>query len=224
MVGKVGGQEAFLDPAGYAKLGLPAAILPQTVGVDRSFGLAMHPRTAPCCAACCARRAPATRANTNGFVIPARSENDTSNNPHNPTYGIARAGANGEFVATIGTQNSDSGGNSRAPDSMIVADLRPTKVSNRTEAMGLIGGGASGFPDGRVAQAASVLSMLKLGRIDEQQATKDLVQCGYDKTAAALNTMVIGGGSRPERRPDPAGHLPGRGAHATATSARRRPR
>ncbi len=30
----------------------------------------------------------ATRANVNGVVIPARSENDTSNNPHNPLYGI----------------------------------------------------------------------------------------------------------------------------------------
>jgi hypothetical protein len=189
MVGRVGGQEVFLDPAGYAKLGLPAAILPQTVGVDRTFGLAMHPRSA-LLRGMLRKTSAATRANTNGCVIPARSENDTSNNPHNPTYGIARAGANGEFVATIGTQASESGGNSQAPASMITADLRPTKVSNRTEAMGLIGGGASGFPDGRVAQAAAVLSMLKLGRIDEQQATEQLVQCGYDKTAAALNTLI----------------------------------
>ena len=104
MVGKVGGQEVFLDPAGYAKLGLPAAILPQTLGVDRTFGLAMHPRSA-LLRGMLRKTSAATRANTNGFVIPARSENDTQNNPHNPTYGIARAGANGEFVATIGTQN-----------------------------------------------------------------------------------------------------------------------
>ena len=51
----------------------------------------------------------ATQANVNGCVIPARSENDTGNNPHNPVYGIARAGANGEFIATIGTRNSESG-------------------------------------------------------------------------------------------------------------------
>jgi hypothetical protein len=123
-------------------------------------------------------------------VIPARSENDTSNNPHNPTYGIARAGANGEFVATIGSRNSESGGNSEAPQSMIAANLRPTKVSTRAEAMGLVGGGPAGFPDGRVAEAAAVISALKLGRITEQQATKDLVQCGYDKTTAALNTLI----------------------------------
>jgi len=131
-----------------------------------------------------------TRANTNGCVIPARSENDTSNNPHNPTYGIARAGANGEFVATIGSRNSESGGNSVAPPSMITADLRPTKVSTPAEAIGLAGGGGGGFPDARVAEAAAVISALKLGRITEQQATEDLVQCGFDKTRAALSTLI----------------------------------
>jgi len=189
MVGKMGGQDVFLDAAGYAKLGLPPAIIPQTVGVDRSFGLAMHPNSA-LLRGMLSKTAAGTRANTNGCVIPARSENDTSNNPHNPTYGIARAGANGEFVATIGTTNSESGGNSVAPQTMISANFRPTKVSNRTEAMGLIGGGASGFPDRRVAEAAAVISQLKLGRITEQQATEDLVKCGYDKTTAAFSTLI----------------------------------
>jgi hypothetical protein len=189
MVGRMGGQEMFLDAAGYAKLGLPPAILPQTVGVNRTFGLAFHPNSA-LLRGMLNKTSAATRANTNGVVIPARSENDTGNNPHNPTYGIARAGANGEFVATIGSRNSDSGGNSAAPQSMITADLRPTKVSTRAEAMGLVGGGGGGFPDARVAEAAGVISALKLGRITEAQATKDLVQCGFDKTTAALNTLI----------------------------------
>ncbi len=190
IVGKAGGQEIFLDPAGYAKLGLPPAILPQTVGVDRTFGLAMHPNSA-LLRGMLRKTSAATRANTNGVVIPARSENDTANNPHNPTYGIARAGANGEFVATIGTTNSASGGNSVAPASMIQASLRPTKVSTRTEAIGLIGGGAAGFPDKRVAEAAAVISQLKLAKITEQQATEDLVKCGFDKTTAAFSTLVV---------------------------------
>ncbi|MFW2405542.1 MAG: hypothetical protein ACN4GT_12305, partial [Gammaproteobacteria bacterium] len=190
MVGGVGGQEDFLTAAGYAKLGLPDAIIPQNVGVDRSFGLAMHPNSA-LLRGMLSKTSAATRANTNGCVIPARSENDTGNNPHNPVYGIARAGANGEFVATIGTRSSESGGRSRAPDSMLQADLRPTKVSNRNEAIGL-GGGESGddFPNGRVAEAAAILSNLKLGKINEGQATEDLVQCGYDKTTATFNTLV----------------------------------
>lgn len=190
MVGGMGGQEDFLNANGYAKLGLPEAIIPQNVGVDRSFGLAMHPNSA-LLRGMMDKTDPTTRANVNGAVIPARSENDTGNNPHNPIYGIARAGANGEFVATIGSRNSESGGRSDAPGSMIQADLRPVKVSNRNEAIGL-GGGANenGFPDGRVAEASAILSALKLGRIDELQATEALVQCGYDKTAATFNTVV----------------------------------
>jgi hypothetical protein len=190
IVGGAGGQEDFLDARGYAKLGLPDAIIPQNVGVDRSFGVAMHPNSA-LLRGMLDKTSAAIRANTNGVVIPARSENDTGNNPHNPVYGIARAGANGEFVATIGTRNSESGGRSRAPNSMIQSELRPVKISTPNEAVGL-GGGASddGFPKGRVAEASAIISALKLGKIDEQQATKELVQCGYDKATATFSTVV----------------------------------
>ena len=191
IVGGVGGQEDFISAAGYARLGLPEAIIPQNVGVDRSFGVAMHPNSA-LLRGMLDKTSAATRANVNGTVIPARSENDTDNNPHNPVYGIARAGASGEFAATIGTRNSESGGRSEAPQSMIDASLRPTRISNRNEAIGLGGGGGSvdGFPDGRVAEAAAVISALKLGQISELQATKELVQCGFDKAAATFNTAV----------------------------------
>ena len=200
MVGGMGGQEDFLSEDGYAKLGLPIDIIPQTVGVDRSFGFAMHPNSALLRGMLDKTNA-ATRANVNGCVIPARSENDTGNNPHNPVYGIARAGANGEFAATIGSDNSESGGNSRAPDSMIVPEFRPVRVSNRNEAIGLGGGEDNGFPDDRVSSAAAIISALKLGVIDEQQATKELLQCGYDKTEATFNTLVTPQDLDPEADP-----------------------
>ncbi|MEM1260913.1 MAG: hypothetical protein AAGH76_00810 [Pseudomonadota bacterium] len=201
MVGGMGGQEDFLTADGYAKLGLPEAIIPQNVGVDRTFGLAFHPNSAML-RGLLDKTSAGTRTNVNGIVIPARSENDTGNNPHNPIYGIARAGANGQFVATIGSRNSESGGKSRAPDSMIQADLRPTKVSNRNEALGLAGGNVDdGFPNGRVSQAASVISALKLGQIDEEQATKELVQCGFDKSAATFNTVIGADDLDPEADP-----------------------
>ncbi len=189
IVGGMGGQEDFLDPDGYAKLGLPNAIIPQNVGVDRSFGVAMHPNSA-LLRGMLDKTNVATRGNTNGMVIPARSENDTRDNPHNPIYGIARAGANGEFAATIGTRNSESGGRSEAPGSMIQSELRPVRVRNRNDAIGLGGGPDTGFPDDRVAEASAIISALKLGKINEQQATKDLLQCGYDKTTATHNTLV----------------------------------
>lgn len=201
IVGGVGGQEDFLNANGYAKLGLPEAILPQTVGIDRSFGLAMHPDSA-LLRGLLDKTSAGTRANTNGVVIPARSENDTDNNPHNPVYGIARAGANGEFVATMGTRNSESGGRSEAPGSMILAEYRPTKISRPSEAIGLVGDDAGdGFPNGRVAQAVSIISALKLGQINELQATEELVQCGYDKAVATLNTTIAPQDLDPEADP-----------------------
>jgi hypothetical protein len=83
--------------------------------------------------------AAAIAAATNGAVIPARSENDTSNNPHNPLYGIQRAGAEGSILTLIGSQNSDSGGNSMAPAMMINAEFRPTKVDRPSDVTGLVG-------------------------------------------------------------------------------------
>ncbi len=202
IVGGPGGQEDFLSAAGYAKLGLPQAILPQTVGVDRTFGLAMHPNSA-LLRGMLDKTSAATRANTNGCVIPARSENDTGNNQHNPIYGISRAGANGEFAVSIGTRNSTSGGRSDAPSTMIQAELRPTRVRNRNDAMGLAGGGNDdGFPDGRVAAASAVLTALKLGQITEGEATKELVQCGFDKTTATFNTPISASDLDPEADAD----------------------
>ena len=198
MVGGMGGQEDFLSAAGYAKLGLPQEIIPQNVGVDRSFGIAMHPNSA-LLRGMLDKTSAATRANTNGVVIPARSENDTGNNPHNPVYGIAHAGANGEFAVSVGTRSSESGGNSAAPGAMVQADLRPTRVRNRNDALGLAGGITDdGFPNGRVAAASAVLTALKLGQITEADATKELVQCGFDKSTATFNTTVSAADLDPE--------------------------
>lgn len=199
MVGSQG-QEDFLSAEGYARLGLPEEIIPQNVGVDRSFGLAMHPNSA-LLRGMMDKTSAATRAGTNGVIIPARSENDTGNNPHNPVYGVAMAGANGEFAATIGTRNSESGGRSRAPDYMIDPTLQPTRVSNRNEAIGLGGGDDDNFPSARVALASSIISELKLGRITVEQATRELVQCGYDKTSATFNTPITSADLDPNADP-----------------------
>lgn len=200
MVGGMGGQEDFLSASGYAKLGLPEAIIPQNVGVDRTFGVAMHPNSA-LLRGMLDKTSAATRANTNGCVIPARSENDTGNNPHNPIYGIARAGANGEFAVSVGTRNSDSGGRSTVPNAMVQADLRPTRVRNRNDAIGLGGGDDDTTPNDRIAAASAVLTALKLNQIDEAEAVEELVQCGFDKTTATFDTPVLSSDLDPEVDP-----------------------
>ena len=74
----------------------------------------------------------------NGAVIPARSDNDTGNNPHNPLYGIARAGADGSILTLAGTENSASGGNSTLPAMMMDPELRPTKVDRPGDVVSLV--------------------------------------------------------------------------------------
>ena len=70
--------------------------------------------------------------------IAARSENDTGNNPHNPMYGINRIGADGQLLTLIGSQNTDSGGNSMAPIAMVNPAARPTKVDRASDVTGLV--------------------------------------------------------------------------------------
>lgn len=197
MVGGVNGQENFLPDDAYETLGLPSAISPSAVGVDRQFGIAFHPNSAML-RGMLDKTSAGTRANVNGTVIPARSENDTGNNPHNPIYGIARAGANGEFVVSTGTRNSETGGRSDAPEYMKSAELSPTRVSNRNEAIGLSGGEADGFPSGSVAQANAILTQLKLGQITEAVATEELIQCGYDKSLETFNSPILPSDLDPE--------------------------
>src|SRR5690606_30743640 len=125
LVGKQGGQFDLLSTAGYRKLGLPGDMVPGVPEAtptptsngdhtDTSLGLAFHSDSA-FLRGMQASMSPTTAARVNGAVIPARSENDTGNNPHNPLYAIQRAGADGEILTLCGSRPTDSGGNSLAP-------------------------------------------------------------------------------------------------------------
>lgn len=131
-------------------------------------------------------------ANINGAVIPARSENDTGNNPHNPMYGINRAGANGSLLPLIGSRSSDSGGNSMAPASLINPEVRPTKVDRPSDVSGLVDvGDLVGLLDQSdtvaVMESMYRISNAKLGAVDtgsvRDTVLKDLMRCGYVKSA-----------------------------------------
>ena len=198
LVGGPGGQLDFLSVAGYSKLGLPGNMLPAsnpqngtTSFIDRSLGLAFHSDSA-FLRGIAERVSAATAANVNGTVIPARSENDTGNNPHNPMYGIHTAGANGSLLTLIGSRSSDSGGNSMAPLAMIDTSVRPTKVDRPSDVTGLVD---VGDLVGLLAQSDAVavmeaiarLSDRKLGRVNTRissdEVVKELVRCGYVKAA-----------------------------------------
>jgi hypothetical protein len=217
LMGREGGQLDFLTTAGYSKLGLPGNMTPNLpTFTDTTFGLAFHTDSAFLRGMKQRATTPATATNTNGTIIAARSENDTGNNPHNPMYGVFKAGADGQLLTLIGSQSSDSGGNSMAPASMIDLAVRPTKVDRASDVTGLVDTGELGTlftnPQDAVSvlESMAVLSDRKLAAVNTKipardAAIKKFSQCGYVKSAylaeafgspAALNpsldTRIVG--------------------------------
>ncbi len=198
LVGGPGGQEDFLSTAGYNKLGLPGDRIPSILNpntglndfINRDLGLAFHSESAML--AGITEKVNMASGFINGAVIPARSDNDTGNNPHNPMYGIFRAGADGELLTLIGSRSSDSGGNSMSPGSMIDLSARPTKVDRVSDVTGLVDTGQLvGLLDQSdavaVMESIQRISDMKLNRVDTlvtaDDVLKDLVSCGYVKAA-----------------------------------------
>jgi hypothetical protein len=207
LVGQEGGQLDFLSTQGYSKQGLPGDMLPNnatTNFVNTELGLAFHSDSA-FLRGILSKTTPTTRARVNGAVIPARSENDTGNNPHNPMYGIAKAGpsnlgAKGELLTLIGSQNSDSGGNSMAPSMLMDPALRPTKVDRRTDVVGLVDTGEVATilsPTDTVAVLETMvrISAQKLNKVStnlaiaEDSDAEKRFRCSYVKTADTVETF-----------------------------------
>jgi hypothetical protein len=145
LVGGPGGQLDFLSVAGYNKLGLPGTMVPNSSAtgsfVDSTFGLRFHSDSAHLRGMKSVVKTPSAMANTTGTVIPALSQNDTSDNPHNPMYGIYQVGARGALLNLIGSESSVSGGNSVAPPTMINVAAQPTKIADSTDSQGLVNTG-----------------------------------------------------------------------------------
>jgi hypothetical protein len=227
LIGGAGGQLDFLTTAGYGKLGLPGDMVPGltnpvtgTSFTDTRLGLAFHSDSA-FLRGIMDRVSPATAAAVNGAVIAARSENDTGNNPHNPMYGIYKAGADGSLATLIGSRASDSGGNSMAPAGMIDLAVRPTKVDRASDVTGLVDTGQLAnllSLDDTVAvmEAIQRISQRKLQVIDPKQpwadpkkttvtrseVVRELVSCGYVKAADVVDRFGDPSSLNPELDPD----------------------
>jgi hypothetical protein len=218
LVGGQGGQLDFISTAGYRKLGLPGDMIPQAIDpntnldhIDQSMGLAFH-RDSAYLRGMQGSITPGTELNVNGAVVPARSDNDTGTNPHNPMYAIQRAGldsfgtlgegADGSLLTLVGSRNSESGGNSMAPIMMINPEVRPTKIDRPSDVTGLVD---TGQLVGLLGQADAVAVMESIQRVSDQKLARvstgldfpdpgnplvtrdavveDLVRCGYVKSA-----------------------------------------
>ncbi len=210
LVGGSGGQnDGTISTAGYSKMGIPGDMVP---GLDSSaftptllnpstnsdfvnddLGLQFHADSAMLMGIL--ERAGIAIGNIDGCVIPARSDNDTGNNPHNPLYGIAMAGGKGSVVDLVGSRSSDSGGNSMAPADMINAEVRPTKVDRPSDVTGMVDVGELTAILSNPADVTAVMESmarithkkLKLGTVNtgltKDEVVKDLVRCGYLKAA-----------------------------------------
>jgi hypothetical protein len=218
LVGKGGGQLDFLSSAGYSKLGLPGDIIPSVVNaqtglsdfINNDYGLSFHSDSG-FLRGIQEKTDAATAANTAGAVIPARSDNDTGNNPHNPMYGINKIGADGSLLTLIGSRNSDSGGNSMSPASMIDLAVRPTKVDRPSDVTGLVD---IGDLVGLLSQEDAVSVMESVYRISDKkmnnvqtqvssdEVIKELVRCGYVKSADLADRFGDPSTLNPELDPD----------------------
>src|SRR5437764_9416155 len=231
LVGVQGGQTNFLSTAGYGKLGVPGNMVPtSSANVDASLGLLWHADGAIKRGILSKATTPATAAGTNGAVICAMSQNDTQNNPHNPMYGIAKAGAQGLLLTLAGTESTVSGGNSQAPMALVDPALQPTTISQPSDATALvntggatadpvavavlesqarISGGTTAYQSGNTGSFGGALSAPN-GSIPGVQlysdpvtdsALKNQVRCAYVKSA---NTAaVFGNPAAPDPTQDP---------------------
>jgi hypothetical protein len=210
LVGQGDGQMDLLTTAGYSKLGLPGDMLPGQVQstsgnttinpsandnfTNDELNLLFHADSPMLFGI--REKAPGAIATgrIDGTVIPARSDNDTSNNTHSPLYGLIMAGARGEVVDIIGSRNSVSGGNSVAPPMHINPEFRPTKVDRPSDVTGMVDVGeltdilsASDVTMVMESIARGTHKKLSLTDINtmlaNDPAIKNLIRCNYLKAA-----------------------------------------
>lgn len=207
LVGQGGGQMDTLSTGGYSKLGIPGDMVPglDSTGVtllnasaannfvNDDLNLLFHADSAMLLGIL--DKAGASLGNVDGCVIPARSDNDTGNNPHNPLYGISMTGAQGSVVDLIGSRSSESGGNSLAPASQINPEVRPTKVDRPSDVTGMVDvGNLTAILSDPADVTAVMESMARLSHkkmqvndlntgLSTDAVIKDLVRCGYLKAA-----------------------------------------
>ena len=235
LVGQGLEQSDFLSTAGYSKLGLPGDMIPGLDDTNFTFlnpsnglfindelGLLFHADSSMLFGIREKAGLALTQGGIDGAVIPARSDNDTGNNPHNPMYGIAAAGAKGGVVTLIGSRSSDSGGNSMAPASQINPEIRPTKVDRPSDVTGMVDVGDLTAILSDPADVTAVMESMarishkkmSLGTIDtgvtRDDVIKDLVRCGYLK-AADIADRFAGVDVNPDDRADTQGVIVGPG-------------
>jgi hypothetical protein len=185
MVGGPGGQSDFLGPNGYVSLGLPTPNLQPQVDpaqIDARLPLLFHADSALMRGIRAFAQA-TTLDFVDGAVMCARSDNDTGNNPHNPMYALARVGREGSLLTLIGTEPTESGGNSMSEPTFVDPAIRPTKIDRPGDATGLVDTGqlVQLLPNPEDAEAvmyaAEQISQDRVTHMNEQELAAGLITC-----------------------------------------------
>jgi hypothetical protein len=133
----------------YIRLGLPADMHPSKPGMlNTSYGLVYH-STSGLLAGLEEVLTPATgtdpdyRNSMDGIIICARTGDDSNANPINAAFQANKAGSGGLLVQLIGGTNSDTGARSPAVATQVKSELRSSRITQFTEASGLLSLGSS---------------------------------------------------------------------------------
>ncbi len=128
----------------YIKMGLPPTMHPSITGmIDETYGIKLH-STSGLLEGLNSILAPVLEGETDlrqsvdGLFVCAITGDDTNGNPLNTAYMARKAGSSGSLVQLIGSSNTDSGGNSVAPEDQIDLLYRPTPISRFSSGESLI--------------------------------------------------------------------------------------
>ena len=131
-------------------------------------------------------------------------------------YGIYRAGVRGQILQLVGSENTESGGNSMAPVMMIDPEIRPTKIDRPSDASGLVDvGDLTSLLDNpndivSVLESMKRITDFKLDTVNtlvvnpagEDQRLKERLSCEYLRSADTLEKFSDPGDLDPARDPD----------------------
>jgi hypothetical protein len=184
IVGDQAGQHSLLST--YDRLGIPDSLHPSNNNMNSEMGLKFHSDSGML-QGIQAHTSSQIRQKCEGAVFCAISNDDTSNNPHNPVYWLNKAGARGRLVQTIGTRSSMSGGRSIIPNLSYDPTVAPVPVSRPEDcvelvSLGRISSNFSTVQAQRILKTIEYMSESRLKAFSEQtlpEQVREVAECGF---------------------------------------------
>ncbi len=192
MVWGPNGSGDFLSAKALGVLGVPAAqAVPAQVATD--FGIPMHAQSS-LREGMLAATTGECRDRINGFPICVASMDDSSANQFSLAYYAYKAGALGALSHLVGSDGSAHGARSLAPVESVLSSLSSTQIRTFEDCRNLVSATSltAVLPGraGDILRAMGSLSDTRIRQLTDRQLPaqiRDLLSCGYTKSAAALD-------------------------------------